>query len=129
MGRPIKGGGNDERRVRINEVELRQWFNSGKTTAEIAGIIGCSTSPVGKALRLIGLRRQAAPRPGIGAGAKNPAWREEDALEEGLERWDSSSMVGFARDGFKSLWSKINGAESWDANPWVWVVGFKRIEG
>lgn len=27
-----------------------------------------------------------------------------------------------------SLWSNINGRESWDANPWVWVYDFKRVE-
>ncbi len=32
------------------------------------------------------------------------------------------------RDHFVDLWRSINGAESWDANPWVWVVEFKRIE-
>ena len=25
-------------------------------------------------------------------------------------------------DGFKYVWHQINGRESWDANPWVWVV-------
>lgn len=33
--------------------------------------------------------------------------------------------VGLARTSFQTLWQKINGAESWDANPWVWVVEFK----
>lgn len=29
---------------------------------------------------------------------------------------------------FKSLWQSINGEESWDANPWVWVYEFKQVE-
>lgn len=33
-----------------------------------------------------------------------------------------------ARAAFKALWESINGAESWDANPWVWCVGFERVE-
>ncbi len=32
-----------------------------------------------------------------------------------------------ARDSFRTLWESINGPGSWDANPWVWVVGFKRV--
>ena len=30
-------------------------------------------------------------------------------------------------DGFSLLWKPINGSESWDANPWVWVVEFRRV--
>lgn len=29
---------------------------------------------------------------------------------------------------FKHLWQSINGPDSWAANPWVWVVEFKRLE-
>ena len=29
---------------------------------------------------------------------------------------------------FRKLWMDINGADSWAANPWVWVVSFKRVE-
>lgn len=30
---------------------------------------------------------------------------------------------------YKKLWEQINGPDSWDKNPWVWVVKFKRVEG
>ena len=29
---------------------------------------------------------------------------------------------------FKRLWQSINGPESWEANPFVWVISFKQIE-
>lgn len=59
---------------------------------------------------------------------------EADAIAEGIERKDSV-WKDYRTDGgwscpinsYWSLWDSINGPGSWDANPWVWVVEFKRI--
>lgn len=44
------------------------------------------------------------------------------AIEMGLEPFT-------AIDSFRAIWESINGPESWDANPWVWVVEFTRLKG
>ena len=31
-------------------------------------------------------------------------------------------------ESFKTLWQSINGSESWNNNPFVWVIEFKRVE-
>jgi hypothetical protein len=32
------------------------------------------------------------------------------------------------RDSFAYLWMELNGRDSWDANPWVWVIEFRRLD-
>ncbi|EPM4183921.1 hypothetical protein ACTLJY_000809 [Klebsiella aerogenes] len=34
-----------------------------------------------------------------------------------------------ARGSFATLWKSIYGDESWYADPWVWVIEFKRVKG
>lgn len=74
---------------------------------------------------------------------------KEDAIAEGIGRWveerwtskpthyqvyfqedpkDPATYTSSAIDSFETLWKSINGPQSWDGNPWVWVVEFKRIE-
>ena len=63
---------------------------------------------------------------------------QEDAQAEGMELtgWrptysdpDSGGEVWTPYDNFAQLWESIYGEESWKANPWVWVIEFKRVEG
>ncbi|EKT7902222.1 hypothetical protein P4R16_003171 [Klebsiella oxytoca] len=61
-----------------------------------------------------------------------------DAMREGIQNLTTCSHADFGIPGvvnaqhpvraFQLLWESIYGAESWKANPWVWVVEFKRIE-
>lgn len=65
---------------------------------------------------------------------------EEDAIAEGIERgnkwlngsrnyYNDNDHHGWQRpvDSYRSLWESINGKGSWAANPWVWIVEFKKI--
>jgi hypothetical protein len=44
------------------------------------------------------------------------------------KRSRQGSVWNKANLAFRELWNDINGPDSWDANPWVWVVEFKRLE-
>lgn len=39
---------------------------------------------------------------------------------------DANSIAEAATASYRSLWESINGEGSWDENPWVWVISFKR---
>jgi hypothetical protein len=52
---------------------------------------------------------------------------DADALAEGCSSADMQSGDRL-QDVYRRLWESINGPGSWEANPWVWVVEFKRIQ-
>lgn len=67
---------------------------------------------------------------------------EEDSIAEGVEKIADYGTTGYrlytepdaahsdidAIYSFESLWQSINGLESWNKNPFVWVYEFERIE-
>lgn len=48
-------------------------------------------------------------------------------VETGL--WQVRRTQCEAVTTYCALWESINGAGSWDANPWVWAVSFRVLEG
>jgi len=70
---------------------------------------------------------------------------EADAIAEGIERLDYqgqtswrdyslndewaaiSPMLDSPIASYKTLWESLNGKGSWDLNPWVWVIEFKKV--
>jgi hypothetical protein len=72
---------------------------------------------------------------------------DADAVAEGIDRVENGSPDGRAyrdyslpdsRDtaewfsspinSYRTLWERINGPGSWEANPWIWVVEFRRVK-
>lgn len=64
---------------------------------------------------------------------------ETDAEAEGIQRVPVGKLITFtvpgtdieklgARAAYEKLWESINGPGSWEANPWVWIVEFKRVQ-
>lgn len=50
-----------------------------------------------------------------------------DSLIEVKPYRDLSHMNRTAKREYELLWNRINGPDSWQQNPWVWVIEFKRI--
>jgi len=67
---------------------------------------------------------------------------EDDARAEGCWRGDEDEYIGVnvhdsatgktepatAIEMFQFLWASINGADSWNANPFVWCLSFRKVE-
>lgn len=61
---------------------------------------------------------------------------DKDIKSEGIDCPSSKTRSGGycpegcteLRGAWRNLWQSINGEESWESNPWVWVISFKKTE-
>ncbi len=106
-------------------IHMPRW--ASRITLEITGV---------RVERLNDISYEDAGREGI----HNEVWdqtvvaRNYAAEDEFFQFWSESmphyvEMNELFRASFHSLWQSIYGEESWQANPWVWVIEFQRIEG
>ena len=121
----------DEQRIRVVGGELRR-LGHRRTVgalghqARLVAVHGDGAAlavEVG-VLEAAGVRQRASTsRAGVRA----------DALAEGIS--DTGALIldsaGNEQGGpiaeYAVLWEQINGPDSWAANPWVWVVEFRRL--
>lgn len=94
-------------------IHMPRW--ASRITLEITGV---------RVERLNGISETDAEAEGI----------DMEALFDSQDCYDciaDHNMTGrpTATGAFKYLWESIYGEESWQANPWVWVIEFKRVEG
>lgn len=74
--------------------------------------------------RLHEITEEDAIREGVGAGFQmNAGWPDYTQIKNGVCTVTQDS----ARMSYATLWDSINGKGSWDKNPWVWRIEFKKI--
>lgn len=106
-------------------IHMPRW--ASRITLEITGV---------RVERLSDISHEDAGREGIYTEVwdQTVVARNYAAEDEFFQFWSESmphyvEMNELFRASFHSLWQSIYGKESWQANPWVWVIEFKRIEG
>jgi hypothetical protein len=53
---------------------------------------------------------------------------EELPVQIHIQAGQFDNRYSTVRGLFAGIWQQIHGVESWIANPWVWVIQFRKIE-
>ncbi len=146
-----RGMGESHHAAKLSEVDVCEIRNSSLSQRALARRYGVAQSTISSVLAAETWRGDHLPAP-----PNLPRWAsrltleivgvrverlqsisEDDAIAEGLSHhpalnaWHAPSTpnVTFTdpRRAFAGLWASIYGADSWDANPFVWVIEFRPV--
>jgi hypothetical protein len=101
-------------------IHMPRW--ASRITLEVTGV---------RVERLQDISKAEAVAEGIERGEGFPGWYrgplpgDSPGLVESGRKF--KTPTAFPRLAYRALWESINGSNSWDANPWVWVIEFKRV--
>ncbi|WP_312112024.1 hypothetical protein [Pantoea septica] len=99
-------------------IHMPRW--ASRITLEITGV---------RVERLQDISHRDACREGLFREEYN--WRENEfPLDDIAYRTSPTAKTRFScpKQCFQELWESIYKPESWQANPWVWVIEFRRVE-
>lgn len=99
----------------VSPLFMPRW--ASRITLEVLGV---------RVQRLQDCSEADAVAEGVERLAADAGWREYGSRPQ--DETAGSGSVATARASYKSLWESIHGAGSWDRNPWVWAVEFRRNE-
>ncbi len=79
-------------------------------------------------LEITGVRVERLQDISIEDAKAEGAWGPDDSIVQKVaDHFGIDIFAANPRKAFQMLWEQINGPDSWDANPWVWAIEFKRL--
>lgn len=80
-------------------------------------------------LEITGVRVERLQDISIQDAKAEGAWGPDDSIVDKVATYFGIDVLAAnPRLAFQMLWESINGPDSWQANPWVWAIDFKRLE-
>lgn len=109
---PLADGSWGDVRCPYGQQGDRLWVRASRLTLEITGV---------RVERLQAISEEDARAEGVKA-IPGMSWHSFAEASAGIPMHEHTAI-----DAYAALWGSINGAGSWDANPWVWVIEFTRV--
>lgn len=102
-----------------SSIHMHRW--ASRINLEITGVRVERLQDISEADAIAEGAQRFEALPAIHPYGQDPRWSMEIPIS-------TDECLGSARMAFANFFMKVNGEGLWDANPWVWVIEFKRIK-